>query len=266
MITKKLFTIILLIFFTYVGNAQITCVLKDSVNFTGKNYQKYKGKDIHDNFFFLQEETIIKTDQTTIWEYANLELGVPTSISILNPLRVLVFYKQTNTFVLLDRFLSEVRRVNLNTITPTRVARWVQNTKDKEVWLYNSLNNELEFYNYKNNTKLTENAIISGEPIDLAAGFNTAYLLFDNKITGYNNYGTVIAETVIADVNKISLNSNRLMANNKNELEFFDARLNSLGRLKKPKNSTEDIFLSGEKLYIYSKSTLYIYQLTIPTK
>jgi len=266
MITKKLFTICLLIFYAYAGNAQITCVLQDSISFTGKNYQKYKGKDIHDNYFFLQEENLIKTDLTTVWEYANLELGAPTSISLLNPLRVLVFYKQTNTFVLLDRFLSEVKRVNLNTITPTRVARWIKNTKDKEVWLYNSLNNELEFYNYQDNTKLTENAIINGEPIDLAAGFNTAYLLFENKITGFNNYGTLIAETTTTDVNKISLNSNRIMASYENELEFFDARLNTLGRLKKPENPAEDIFLSGEKLYIYTKSTLYIYQLNIPIK
>ena len=266
MIIQKLLTIYLLTFLASAGSAQITCILQDSINFTGKNYQKYKGKDIHDNLFFLQEETLIKTSQDTTWEYANLELGIPTSISLLNPLQVLVFYKQTNTFVLLDRFLSEAKRVDLNTIAPIRVAQWIQNTKNKEVWLYNSLNNELEFFNYQNNTKLTENAIINGEPIDLAAGFNTAYLLFENKITGYNNYGTLIAETNITDVKKISLNSNRLMASYENELEFFDARLNSLGRLKKPKNSMEGVFLSGEKLYIYHKSTLYIYQLTLPTK
>ena len=92
------------------------------------------------------------------------------------------------------------------------------------------------------------------------------YLLFENKITGFNNYGTLIAETTTTDVNKISLNSNRIMASYENELEFFDARLNTLGRLKKPENPAEDIFLSGEKLYIYTKSTLYIYQLNIPIK
>jgi len=266
MITKKLVSVGTTLFITFVGYTQISCKLTDSISFSDKNYQKYKGKDIHDNHFFIQEETLIKTNQKTTWEYANLELGIPTSVSLLNPLQVLVFYKNTNSFVLLDRFLSESKRVNLNDIFPIRVAQWVNNTKNKEVWLYNSLNNELEFFDYQTNTKLTENAIIKGNPIDLAAGFNTAYLLFKDKITAYNNYGTAIAETQIANINKISLNNNILMACYENELEFFDIRLNSLGRLKKPKNSTQGLFLSDEKLYIYNKSTLYIYQLKLPTK
>ena len=146
------------------------------------------------------------------------------------------------------------------------MAKWVKNTKNKEVWIYNSLNNELEFFNYKNNTRLTENTIINGEPIDLAAGFNSAYLLFENKISGYDNYGTLINSLDITGVNKINLNNNILVADLGNELEFFDKQLNSLGRLKKPKNSAQDIFLSDEKLYIYHESTLYIYQLNISSK
>ena len=266
MIFKKIIQFVVFVSFIYTGNSQITCTLQDSISFASKNYKTYKGKDIYDNLFFLQEGTLIKTDQNTTWEYANFELGVPTSVSLLNPLQILVFYKDTNTFVLLDKFLSEIKRVDLNTISPSRGAKWVNNTKNKEVWLYNSLNNELEFFNYKNNTKLTENTIINGDPIDLASGFNTAYLLFEDKIKGYNNYGTVIAEIPIDDVDKISLNNNKLMVNHKDELEFFDARLNSLGRLKKPKNSEEGVFLSDEKLYIYHKSILYTYQLTISSK
>lgn len=74
MITKNQFSVLLFILLSFVGNTQINCLLKDSINFTGKNFQKYQGKDIHDNLFFLQEETLIKTNLTNTWEYANLEL------------------------------------------------------------------------------------------------------------------------------------------------------------------------------------------------
>ena len=212
MLTKKLFSLTFILFTFFIGSTQITCTIKDSISFKGKNYQKYKGKDLHDNFFFLEKETLIKTNNEQTWEYANLALGVPTSVSLINPLQVLIFYKEANSFVLLDRFLSEVKQVDLNTLDPIRVAKWVKNTKNKEVWIYNSLNNELEFFNYKNNTRLTENTIINGEPIDLAAGFNSAYLLFENKISGYNNYGTLINSLDITGVNKINLNNNILVA------------------------------------------------------
>ena len=261
MFTKKIIPFLLIFFFTYVGNAQITLKVIDSVSFKNKNYQQYKGTDIHGNSFFLQQESLIKTDGENKWEYADLQLGIPTSVSTINPLQVLVFYELTNTFVLLDRFLSEVKRVNLNNITPIRIAKWVQNTKNKEVWLYNSLNNQLEFYNYKTNTKITDNNPISNEPKDLASGFNSAYLLFEDKITGFNNYGSSICETTIDNIQKIELNNNLLLAISNTKFHFFDTNLKSLNTLKKPKNSTQGVFLGNEKLYIYSNSTLYTYQL-----
>ena len=235
MFTKKLFSLIFILFLAYAGNTQITLKLIDSTSFKKKSHHHYKGTDIHNNSFFLQQESIIKTNGEKKWEYADLQLGIPSSISIINPLQILVFYELSNTFVLLDRFLSEVKRINLNDISPIRIAKWVQNTINKEVYLYNSLNNELEFYNYQTNTKTTENNPIDNEPLDLATGFNAAYLLFENKIIGFNNYGSSICETTINDIKEIVLNNNILLAIHKEKFQFFNTHLNSLGTVKKPK-------------------------------
>jgi len=263
---QKLFSLFFLTLITSAVSSQITYKPKDSISFANKKYQKFQGIDVYENLFFTKQETLIKTDGNTTWEYANLELGIPESISLLNPLQVLVFYKNTNTFVLLDRFLSEIKRINLNNITPARVAQWIQNTKSQEVWLFNSLNNELEFFNYQTNTKRTDNIPVNGTPIDLTSGFNSAYLLFKNKIKGYDNYGTSFSDVPVLGAVKISLNNKILMATYKEELEFFNIHLNSLGSTKKPKNTTQDVFLSNEKLYIYTDYTLYVYQLIIPSK
>lgn len=268
----KLYCFFLL--FTLIGSAQnlnkkannSNIIAQDSVSFSNKNYNTFLGVDLYSNYFFEKENALIKTDGNHFWEYANLELGNITNISILNPLQILVFYKGSNTFVLLDRFLSETRRIDLNNLPEPKVAEWAVNTKNQEVWIYNSLNNQLEFFNYQNANNIATTIPLNAIPSSLCANFNNAYILTEGTLICYNNYGNAIHKIAIDNIEEIAIQGNNLIGYNTSEVILFDEKLKPYFNLKKQKNWSGDFFVGNEILYIYRDSTIYKYQLKLPTK
>ncbi len=264
----KHFFLFLFYFLAQAGNTQnINLKLIDSIPVSKNEYDKFIGVDTHNFLFFTKHEVITKTDNTQKWVYANYELGEPTTLSILNPLQLLVFYKETNTLVFLDRFLNELRRVDLNTITPSKIALWTENTKNKEVWLHNEITNSLEFYNYQNNNTLSKTIPFSKKPIYLTADFSTAFVLFDSQICSYNIYGTLIHCADVNNIKKIVLDNDYVIGNtNNNEFLFFDTSLKNSSSSIILQNNWQDFSVSNEKLYIYNGSKVYTYQLNLSSK
>lgn len=244
----------------------ITTKIVDSIVYPKNKFKKFINVDNLGNYYFSNFEVITKVDNNNNWVYANYELGIPHSVSVTNPLQILLFYKETNIIVLLDRFLNEIQRIELNQINPTKIAWWVENTKNKEVWLYNSENNWLESYNYKQNQVLSQTIPFFKNPIDFSSNFNDAFVLFDKKINRYNIHGTLLQSSTIENVTTIKASNSNLIGKSENEFLLYTFDLKEIGRFKNPINNSLDFSLKNEKLYIYNGSKLYIYQLTLPTK
>lgn len=262
----KLFLCCLLVLCCQNTKAQIDLKLTDSLNFALKKFDSFYGVDIYNNFYFKKENTLIKTNTEKEWEFADLGLGEITSVSILNPLQILIFYKSTNRIVLVDQFLNEIRQIDLNNLPEPKVAEWVANTKNKEVWLYNSLNNQLEFFNYQNTNNTYTTIPLTKNPISIAANFNTAFVLFKDSIKSYNNYGTLLKKQSADSIIKLKLQNNKLVGETHSNFIILNKELKPSFSLKKPKNTGQDFFLSNEKLYIYGESILYQYKVQLPSK
>ncbi|WP_010179766.1 hypothetical protein [Aquimarina agarilytica] len=259
----------LLYFLAQAGNAQdMNLKLIDSLAIPNNEYTKFIGVDTHNFLFFTKHEIVTKTDGTNKWVYTNYELGEPTSVSILNPLQILIFYKETNTLVFLDRFLNETQRIDLNSISPSKIILWAENTKNQEAWLHNEITNSLEFYNYKNNSTRSQTIPFSEKPSCLTADFSTAYVLFDSQLCSYNIYGTQLNCAPSKKMDKIVLAANYIVGStpNKSEFLFFDTTLKTVGSSIILQNNWQDFSVRNEKLYIYNGSNVYTYQLILSSK
>jgi len=245
---------------------EINISLIDSISFSKNTFHNFVGVDNYENLYFSNFETVTKIKDHQKWVYTNFELGIPSSISIINPLQVLIFYKETNTIILLDRFLNETRRIDLNQLNPPKIGWWVENTKNQEVWLYNGETNRLLFFNYRNNISLSQTIPFLETPITLVGNFNTAYVLFKNKIHQYNIYGTLLNSVEVDNLTKIKIGSSYVIGAANNQFKIYDTDLKFIGNFKFSKNSPIDFSLREEKLYIYQNSMLFIYNLAIPTK
>jgi len=262
---KKLFSISFFFILNLLCFGQeVSISLVDSISYPKNKFKKFLAVDNHNSLYFSNFEVITKIKENQNWVYANYELGVPTSVSVINPLQVLVFYKETNTIVLLDRFLNETQRVDLNQLTPPKIGWWIENTKNQEVWLYNGETNQLEFFNYKKNITLSQTIPFLETPIHLTSNFNNSYVLFQNKIDQYNIYGTIVHSISTENIEQIKINNSILIGKSGNQFQIFDTKLKPLGNFKIPKNNPADFSLRDEKLYIYCRSKLFIYNLALP--
>lgn len=245
---------------------EISTTLTDSISYPKNKFRKFIDADHLNNYYFSNFEVITKTNGNEHWVYANYEQGIPYSVSTINPLQIVVFYKETNTIILLDRFLNETQRINLNDITPIKIGWWVANTKNQEIWIYDGSNNILEFYNYKQNNTLSQTIPFLETPVGFASNFNNAFILFEDKIHQYNIQGTLLNTLDTEGITAIKASNSLVITNSESGFQLHTTDLKLAGTIKKLKNIDSGFSLKNEKLYIYDGSKLFIYQIALPTK
>lgn len=107
------------------------------------------------------------------------QYGKISSIDVTNPFKVLVFFKQSSTIVLLDRLLStkqviDLKRSNINQ------AKAIKTSYDDNIWLYDEGNAKIK--------KVDENGKIVFESVDLRNVFDVApsfEMLYDDNNSLY---------------------------------------------------------------------------------
>ena len=253
-------------FFLFCGSiiAQQKISVADSIIIPEK-FTRFHGVDIHENLFFSNNETLIKKTENQTFEYANFTLGIPTSISIINPLEILVYYKQTNAFVLLDRFLNEIKTEELNFTSTEINSSHISNSKDQWVWIVNQNNNQICTYNYFTSKTINCSVPNNTSTLLFKSNFNYAINYNGKEIQLINNYGRILEKIKLEKVNSIEISSNHIYVFKEDSLNIYDFNFTPLAYFKLEKNKHKNCFVTNEILYIYNGSSLLKHKLNIPT-
>jgi len=75
---------------------------------------EFLGYDQFGYYYSIKNNVLSKTKKEESFEYKNISLGKPTKIDIQNPLKIMLFYENFNTIVLLDNQLSETQKINFS--------------------------------------------------------------------------------------------------------------------------------------------------------
>ncbi len=162
----------------------------------------YFGTDVLGFDYFAKNNVLYKQKETATWEYKNLGLGQIHSIDFINPLKVLVFYKDFNTAVLLDNKLSEISKMALTDLGI--IAQTCSMAAQNQFWIYDSLTNKLLLLNYINRKTHTINQSFAGDFIYVLSNYNYWYrITAKNEIYAYDNYGKVSLKGVLPEFDKI---------------------------------------------------------------
>jgi len=148
------------------------------------------------------------------------------SVDVSNPLRILVFYKDFMTIVLLDRFLATQTTVDLRRLGITQIKA-VALSYDNNIWLYDEGEGKLK--------KIDENGNVLVESADLRLVFNNAFspskiidnnsqlYLYDNKLGWliFDYYAAFKKQLQFPNWKDISVSDNRLSG--RDDDQFFYA-------------------------------------------
>ena len=253
-----------LLFFLFLLPVTIIAQELKAVTSTTLLADHFIGLDPYKNIYFVKDMVLHKQGRDGKYVFNDLQLGQISSVDIINPLKVVVFYEDTNTVVLLDNRLSEMERINFNNLPDFLNIGTATNAGSNQLWIFNIDTQQLELYNYRDNRKTTVSQPFSGKLISQASNFNYCYILTEKKLRVFNVYGSILTETEAEGFSSIVQHEKNLIALKNNAL-FFIAE-NTIKPLKVPlsENLIKDLQLTQEFLYIYDGNKLHTFTLTLP--
>ena len=158
-------------------------------NSFSQNEQKTRtiGTDIFGAIYTLKNNTLFKKTDGKTFNYKNYSFGDIATVDILNALEIVIYYRDYNAVVILDKSLNLITKIQF-----AQTILFVNKGIVNNLWRYNDTKNVLELYDYKSKTVTNTSQIITDfEPVKMESNFNSVKLIGANKTLVFDQYLTI---------------------------------------------------------------------------
>ena len=225
----------------------------------------FVGADNFQNLYYVSKSTLYKKSDTETIEYAALNLGQITTVDIINPLKITVFYKESNTVVILDNTLAEIRRINFSDIENFRNISHATNAGDRRLWIFNMDIQRLELFDYNQNKVITEFPPTNLPAVELTSNFNVCWVRTENTIDSYTVYGSLINSFPVDEsIHSITTHTDNIFAIKEEKLVYSDKNTTEFSEVEIKEITVKQFSIKDEILYIYDGQILTSYRLNPP--
>lgn len=224
---------------------------------------EFIGVDKYGDTYTEHKNIFYKTGEKS-YQFSDIQLGKLTSVDILNPLKIVLFYKDMNTVVLLDDKLNEINRINFNTLSNFRTVGFATKANQNNLWIFNVDLQELELFDYRQNKVVSHTQPLNGEVLQQKSNFNFCWLLTKTKLKRYNSYGSFIDGFPADSITKINNYNQRLVALHNKKLSILLKGAKSFQPIYIPEIVIKEFYLMDENLYLYDGKFIYNYRLNLP--
>ena len=245
----------LALLFSLSASAQISVKVQDSI----AEPADFLALDALDHIYFVKSVAIKKVTPQRTYNFADFLNGRITSIDVSNPLNVMVFYKDTQKIVFLDNRLNEIRSIDLNTIDGffDHAAR----ADERNVYLHDATSNEVVVYDYAFAKAITKTIPYKREILDLIADYNFFYVLQEDRVLRFNNYGSQTHTFKTPGALRIGVTDDLLIYQSPDGFYALDIPTEKVTRLQVKEKQASGFFLSPQFLYIYGLFNRVKYQI-----
>ena len=224
------------------------------------------GYDGFSNCFFTKNNVLYKKVDTSFLQYQNVSLGKITKVDITNPLKVIVFYEEFNTVIILDNQLNEIQKIEFSKLETPIVATAIGICGQNKLWVFNSLNQQLGLFDLKATTYQNIGMPIKDGISYYQTNFN--YFQWVDKQNQWNTctiYGRIITNGKI-EVNRDLqlLDQNKVLFLKDNLLYLRDRNLNKLFEIEIVEKSFKNFYYKDQILSIFTDQGITNYKITIP--
>ena len=123
-------------------------LITSKINHVAINAEEFLGYDQFGFYYTIKNNVFFKTKDNQSLEYKNISLGKITRVDLQNTLKMVLFYENFNTVILLDNQLNETQIVNFSENTIPIVAAATGIASQNQLWVYNNLNQQIGLYDY----------------------------------------------------------------------------------------------------------------------
>ena len=135
------------------GQSSLSAKLIESTPFS---CDRFVGVDQFESLYYLKSRALFKNNSQELTSYSNLSNGDISSVSIFNPLKLVLLSKNFNSVTLLDNRLAELAIIDFNSIIPLRTISKVSYGNDTSFWLFDSNTLQLELFDYNSSKSRTK--------------------------------------------------------------------------------------------------------------
>lgn len=223
-----------------------------------------------DNVYLLSSTNQVKklnANGDSVAVYNNVKrYGQATLIDVSNPLKVLLYYRDFATIVMLDRFLNEVNTIDLRKQNILQ-ARAIGQSYDNKIWVYDELDNKLK--------KVDEEGKLLLETPDFRQLFNAApspqkifdqdryVYLYDSAqaVFVFDYYGTLKNKILIRGWQNFKVTGKYIFGSKDKKLFRYDIGNFRIDEWDLPEQlqSVQSFNFSGTKLYTLKKNVIEVY-------
>ena len=232
----------------------------------------YLDVDVLDNIYLITEKNQLKKirangDSLAVFNDVK-KYGNPTLLDVSNPLKVLLYYKNFSTVIILDRFLAVRNTINFRNQNIFKV-KTLATSYDNNIWIFDEQNVSLK--------KINDEGKVLSETLDLRQLFDTVpspgqitdknnfvYLYDENRgFYIFDYYGSFKNNLPFLNWKHIAVYGNKIMGFKGDT--FYSYEINSLN-LKSYKlpvffKDYIDIKTMNGKIYLLKKNGVEIYDL-----
>ena len=265
---RQLLIIAIILFTTLYSTAQsdttfkrVRVVKDDIIDFTVDNL---------DNIYILNSSNQIKKlnsngDSVAVFNDVR-RYGKATLLDVSNPLKLLVYYKDFATIVILDRFLNSVNSIDLRKQNIFQ-AKAVGQSYDNKAWVYDEVESKLK--------KIDEEGKMIQETPDFRQLFGEApvpqkifdqdqfvYLYDSTKgVFVFDYYGTLKNKILINGWQNFKVAGKYIFGSANNKLFRYDIRTFRIDEWNMPDelNKSQSFNFSSSRLYALKKDVIEIY-------
>ena len=259
----------LLIFFLFFfavsfGQDKIYVATKqDSIVLTA---DQFLGYDQFGFYFSIKNNVLSKTKKEEYFEYKNISLGKPSKIDVQNPLKIMLFYENFNTIILLDNQLSETQKINLSENDVPIMATATGIASQNRLWIYNSLTQQIGLFDYLKNTFQSITPSFQGNLKYYESDFNT-FQWIDNNLNWYSCdvFGKITTLGKVTDFDQIQvINDHAVLFSKDGKLQLQDIRKNSIYPIENVEKSFKKFYYKDQILATFTNQEIINYKITIP--
>ncbi|MCK0130163.1 hypothetical protein MWU59_01495 [Flavobacteriaceae bacterium F08102] len=236
---------------------------------TNLKADKFIGVDEFDATYYILNNTLFKETEDTIVSFQQNHLGEISSVDIRNPLKILVFYRDYNTVILLDNKLNPLGDpINFSTLEVSQNIGLVNLALDHQLWLYTIDDNRLHLWDYQ-----TKKITYSSKPLSFLkkstfhptqqlATFTDTYLTDQKGFLKFNKYAQFESSINFNEFNKIVRIEDDFIYLKNNQLYFQTLTKPASNVTLKPHVKVKDLFYLHDHLHIFDGESIFTYKIT----
>jgi len=242
-----------------------------SINLVKKTTLKadrFIGVDDFDAIYFVRNNTLIKETDENIYNYQNTQLGEITSVDVINPLKILIFYKALNTVVLVDKSLNPLSNpINFSTNGFNKNVEFVNIAYKNQLWLYSRDDNRLHLWDL--NTQMVNH---SSKPLSFLkksnflphqqlSKYNETFLSDGTGLLKFNEYAQFESSLTLNSFSMISRMYEGFVFVKNRFLFYQNLTERPIDLTLKERIKFKNIYTRNTYLYIFDGASLFTFNI-----